>query len=69
VKGGAEEVSHELLPATPTPEFCDVIWFHIVSGYIQEKKDASTRFDMGEKERWKGSFLFDLPAMTLTPAA
>jgi hypothetical protein len=56
VKGGADEVRHELLPATPTPEFCAVIWFHIVSGYIQEKKDASTRFHVGEKEWRKVSF-------------
>jgi hypothetical protein len=64
-------VSHELLPAMPTPESCDVMWFHIVSGYTsyKEKKGASTRFHVGEKERRKVSFLFDLPAMTLTPAA
>jgi hypothetical protein len=53
-------VSHELLPATPTPEFCDVIWFHMVSGYIQEKKDASTKISCGRERAVKRLVSFRL---------
>ena len=65
MKGDAEEVGHELLPATPVPEFCDVIWFQIVSWYIQERRITWVRKN-GEGARFFRITSYDFDTSRVT---